>query len=159
MPDLKNLCAHIPVELYSRVSTAKTMADKTISEYVTDLLTEYYEWKDEGGKIMARENEKTRTLAFQVSENLFQRIKKYLERESVRTGQKVTQRDFVIGLIEAALDEAEREDAEARMESGNDAGENSDVGESLSGGETVETGQDSGQSGEEETPDAVRVDA
>ena len=126
---------------------------------------------------MARENEKTRTLAFQVSENRFQRIKKYLERESVRTGQKVTQRDFVIGLIEAALDEAEREDAETRRisgdnagetesvpeetrrESGNDAGETSDAGESLSGEETAETGQDSGQSGEEETPDAVRVDA
>ena len=163
MPDLKNLCAHIPTNLYARVSTAKTMADQTISEYVTYLLTEYYEWKDSGGKIMARENEKTRTLAFQVSENLFQRIKKYLEMESVRTGQKLSQKEFVIGLIEAALDEAEREDAEERRISGDDAGETGDAGESLSGGENseenAETGQDSSQSGEGETPDAARIDA
>ena len=58
---------------------------------------------------MAQNNGKTRTLAFQISEEFFQRIKTYLEKESKRLGRKVTQRDFVLGLIEQALDEAERE--------------------------------------------------
>ena len=53
--------------------------------------------------------EKSRTMAFQIPEELFQRIKRYLERESQRTGRKLTQRDFVLGLITQALDAAEVE--------------------------------------------------
>ena len=53
--------------------------------------------------------EKSRTMAFQIPEELFQRIKRYLERESLRTGRKLTQRDFVLGLIAQALDAAEVE--------------------------------------------------
>ena len=50
----------------------------------------------------------SRTMAFQISEELFQRIKAHLDRETARTGKKLTQREFVLGLIEAALDEAEQ---------------------------------------------------
>lgn len=52
-------------------------------------------------------NGKTRTLAFQIDETLFQRIKDHLVRESTRLGRNFTQREFVIGLIEQALAEAE----------------------------------------------------
>jgi len=45
--------------------------------------------------------EKTRTMAFTVSEETFQRIKGYLKRHNVK------QRAFVVGLVEAALDEDE----------------------------------------------------
>ena len=55
--------------------------------------------------------EKNRTMAFQIPEELFQRIKQHLERESLRTGRKLTQRDFVLGLITQALDVAEVERA------------------------------------------------
>ena len=51
-------------------------------------------------------NGKSRTLAFQISEELFQRIKAHLERETARTGRKLTQREFVLGLIKQALNEA-----------------------------------------------------
>ena len=54
----------------------------------------------------------TRTMAFQIPEELFQRIKAHLERETQRTGRKYTQREFVLGLIEEALNEAERLAAE-----------------------------------------------
>lgn len=63
----------------------------------------------------------TRTLAFQIPEELYQRIKAHLERETVRTGKKLTQREFVLGLIEQALDEAERlvqEEPDAEPEKG-----------------------------------------
>ena len=54
-------------------------------------------------------NGKNRTLAFQIDEELFQRIKAHLERESARLGRKLTQREFVLGLIEEALEAAERQ--------------------------------------------------
>ena len=48
-------------------------------------------------------------MAFQIPEELFQRIKRHLERETLRTGKKLTQRDFVLNLITQALDEADAE--------------------------------------------------
>ena len=50
-------------------------------------------------------------MAFQIPEELFQRIKRHLERETLRTGKKLTQRDFVLNLITQALDEADAENA------------------------------------------------
>ena len=51
----------------------------------------------------------TRTVAFQVPEDLFQRIKEYLARNNM------TQRQFFLGLIEAELDreQNERQDVQA----------------------------------------------
>ena len=51
----------------------------------------------------------SRTMAFQIPEEVFQRIKAHLERETARTGKKLTQREFILGLVEQALDEAERQ--------------------------------------------------
>ena len=61
--------------------------------------------------------EKGRTMAFQIPEELFQRIKRHLERETLRSGKKLTQRDFVLNLITQALDEADAENAESRTPS------------------------------------------
>ena len=107
MPDTRNLCAQIPIEPHREVTAAKTVAGLSVSEYVARVLAEYYDWKENGETNMVRENGKERTLAFQISEELFRRIKAYLERETARTGRKLTQTDFIIGLIEAALAEAE----------------------------------------------------
>ena len=67
---------------------------------------EYYEMKENGGE-SSMENKGNRTMAFQISEELFQRIKRYLERESKHLGRKYTQREFVLDLITEALDAAE----------------------------------------------------
>ncbi len=65
----------------------------------------------------------TKTLAFQIPEELFNRIKDHLEREKRRTGKKLSQKDFVIGLIERELEEAEqRMAAESGEESHADVG-------------------------------------
>ena len=53
-----------------------------------------------------------KTLSFQIPETLFNRIKEHLEREKQRTGKRLSQKDFVIGLIERELDEAERREEE-----------------------------------------------
>ena len=91
MENRRNLCAHIPISIFNRVGAEREKAGLTNSEYVTGLLQEYFAWKDNGGKGMAQNNGKTRTLAFQISEEFFQRIKTYLEKESKRLGRKVTQ--------------------------------------------------------------------
>ena len=106
MPATINLCAKIPVDLHQRVCEGKEQTGQTTSQYITDLLTEYFKMKENGGnEIMT--NGKTRTMAFQIEEALFQRIKTHLDRESARLGRKFTQREFVMGLIEQALAEAE----------------------------------------------------
>ena len=58
--------------------------------------------------------EKGRTLAFQVSEALFQRIKEYLVLYEKTYHRRLTQKEFVISLIEQALEEAEEEFEAAR---------------------------------------------
>ena len=116
MTAIKNLCAQVPIDLHQRVCEEKDQAGQTTSQYITDLLTEYFKLKENGGnEIMT--NGKTRTMAFQIGEELFQRIKTHLDRESARLGRKFTQREFVMGLIEQALAEAE---AQANAESSTD---------------------------------------
>ena len=102
----RNLCAMIPVELHERVRAAQEQAGVTLSVYITELLTDYYE---KGGK--EKMSNGIRTMAFQMPEELFERMKAHLERESARTGKKVSQKEFVLDLIRQTLDKAEREEA------------------------------------------------
>ena len=110
MEQRKNLCAQIPLSLHAQVTEAKEQLGQTTSEYITNLLTEYFKMKENGGKGTMAAN--SRTMAFQISEELFQRIKAHLDRESARLGRKVTQREFVLGLIEGALNMAEPMDVD-----------------------------------------------
>ncbi len=105
MPETKNLCAQIPADLHAQVTEVREALGQTTSEYITAALTEYFKIKQNGGKTIMANN---RTMAFQISKELFQRIKAHLERETACIGKKLTQREFVLGLIEAALDEAEQ---------------------------------------------------
>jgi predicted DNA-binding protein len=110
MEQKKNLCAQVPLSLHAQVCEAREAAGQTTSEYITNLLIEYYNLKKNGGTATMSGN--TRTMAFQIPEELFQRIKAHLERETQRTGRKLTQREFVLNLIEEALIEAEEDAAE-----------------------------------------------
>ena len=102
----RNLCAMIPIELHEQVRAAQEQAGMTLSAYITELLTNYYE----GGTEKMKES--MRTIAFQMPEEMFQRLKMHLERESRRTGKKVSQKEFVLGLIQQALDQAEAAERE-----------------------------------------------
>lgn len=100
MAETRNLCAQIPVDLHAKVIEEKNALGQALSEYITNILKEHFEG---GNKTMA--NTATKTLAFQIPEELDQRIKNYLAAEKERTGKKVSQREFVVGLIIQALDE------------------------------------------------------
>lgn len=116
MEATRNLCAQIPVSLHAKVRAEQEKSGQSLSAYITQLLTNYYE---KGDKPM----EFTKTLAFQIPEELFNRIKDHLERKKRRAGKKLSQKDFVISLIERELEEAERQ---AAAESGEDG--HADVG-------------------------------
>ena len=117
-----NLCAQVPESLMARIREEQEKAGLPRGEYITQILTTYYENQNRKGE---KNMEFTKTLAFQIPEDLFNRIKDHLEREKQRTGKRLTQRDFVIGLIEQALEEAERQDAGENEKEG---GDNADVG-------------------------------
>ena len=91
MEPKKNLCAMIPESLHARVKQEQETKGITLSEFVEQILIEHFE----GGKNM----EATRTLAVQISEELFQKMKKYLK------DNRITQKEFIINLIEHALDQ------------------------------------------------------
>ena len=114
MEPQKNLCAQIPLSLHSRVREEQEKAGQPLSTYITQLLTDYYTKGEKSMDFM-------KTLAFQIPETLFNRIKDHLEREKQRTGRKLSQKDFVIGLIERELEEAERREAAPQEEAENHA--------------------------------------
>ena len=74
MAETKNLCAQIPLVLHQKVCTNKEQSELTLNQYVTQLITEYYEMKE-----MKPSMAQTRTLALQISEELFARIKKHVD--------------------------------------------------------------------------------
>lgn len=97
MEERINLCAKIPADLHAKVIAEKEeLSLKTLGEYVELVLKEHFE----GGKITMAA---AKTLAFQITEELDQRLKNYIAAEKQR-GRKISQKDFVIGLIEQALD-------------------------------------------------------
>ena len=109
MAQTKNLCAQISLDLHQKICEAREQSGLTTAQYITNLLIEYYEMKENGGTQIMNDP-KMRTMAFQMPEEMFQRLKKHLERESQRTGKKVSQKQFVLDLIQKVLDEAEQED-------------------------------------------------
>ena len=110
MAETKNLCAQIPTALHAQVCKAREESGLTTAQYITNLLLEYYEMKENGGNMTMATN--TRTMAFQIDEDLFQRIKAHLERESARLGRKVTQREFVLNAIIGVLNMSEPMDVD-----------------------------------------------
>ena len=105
--EMKGITCKIPLELHNRISEEIRESESTMGKFIEMIINEHYA-KEENS--MA----KTRTLAFEVSEEFYQKVKDYLARYEQVFGEKLSQRKFVIGLIEQALEEAE-EDFEAAI--------------------------------------------
>ena len=45
MPETRNLCAQLPLALHAQVCEAREQSGLTTAQYITQLLTEYYEMK------------------------------------------------------------------------------------------------------------------
>ena len=107
MANKKNLCAMIPADLHARVRQEQERSGQTLSEYVEQLIQNYYNMKE--NKKMTGD---MRTMAIQLPEELFERLKAYLKRNNLK------QKQFIIGLIEDAL-EQDKEDTTAQAGSEN----------------------------------------
>ena len=98
MPDnaKKGITVKVAAELHAEVSEYVRSHGMTMSEFVAKALDNELHPKtsEKEGYNMAN----TRTVAFQVPEELFQRIKDYLNRNHM------TQKQFLLGLIERELD-------------------------------------------------------
>ena len=106
--ETKGITCKIPLDLHNRISEEIRETESTISKFIEMVIMEHYE------KGAVKVMEKGRTLAFQVSEELFQRVKEYLENYEKNYHRRLTQKEFVISLIEQALEEAEEEFEAAR---------------------------------------------
>ena len=96
MPDneMKGITVKVDAQLHAQVKEYIEAHGMTMGEFVSKALdSELHPPQMRGGVNMAN-----RTLAFQVPEELFDRIKDYLNRHHM------TQRQFVLGLIQAELD-------------------------------------------------------
>ena len=96
MADKKNLCAQTDTALHARVRLEQEQSGKTLSEYVEQLIQNYYNMKEN-----IKMTGDMRTMAIQLPEELFERLKAYLKKNNLK------QKQFIIGLIEDALEEDE----------------------------------------------------
>jgi ribosomal protein L16 Arg81 hydroxylase len=101
--EMKNICGKIPVELHEKLKLEVEELGISIPKYLEMVIEEH----------MTRKGEKTnmadlRTVAVQVTEDLFSRLKAVLAKNGMK------QKDFLIGLIEEAL---KKEEAKWKAES------------------------------------------
>ena len=101
---MSKLTVTLPDDLHAQIRQELEAQGITTGQFIEMVVTKYFTKSKEGENNMA-----TRTIAFQVSEKLYQRIKEYLNRYQVVYGRKLTQREFMLQLIEDALSEAEEE--------------------------------------------------
>ena len=117
--ETKGVTCKIPLDLHNRITEEIRQNDSTMSKFIEQIILEHY---TKGATTMG----KTRTLAFQVSEELFQQIKDYLARYEQAYHRKLSQKEFVICLIEQALQEADEEFEAAEAAEAEDAADESE---------------------------------
>ncbi|WP_312158773.1 4-oxalocrotonate tautomerase [Oscillibacter sp.] len=94
MESTKNLCAQVPISLHEKIRAEQEQSGQTLSQYITQIITEYYE------RGTMKNMSDSRTMAIQISDELFERLKSYLKTNGI------SQKQFLTELIEKALDEA-----------------------------------------------------
>ena len=159
MPEMKGITVKIPADLHAEVKAYLEAHGITMGEFIAQAVDhELHPNLEQEDKNM----ERMRTLAFQVPDSLFQRVKAYLERNHM------TQKQFVIGLIEAELEQDEAlyqashpEEQEDEEES-DDQTEDEETEEELQAESGPQEAQDGPDAGLEEQPaaqeDAAPVD-
>lgn len=83
---MSKLTVTLPDELHAQIRQELEAQGITTGQFIEMVVTKYFTKSKEGENNMA-----TRTIAFQVSEELYQRIKEYLNRYQEVYGRKLTQ--------------------------------------------------------------------
>lgn len=122
---MSKLTVTLPDDLHAQIRRELEEQGITTGQFIEMVVTKYFTKGKEGVDNMAN-----RTIAFQVSEELYQRIKDYLKHYEEAYGRKLSQKDFMVQLIEAELDAAdEKAGAAAAPEQDPSAEMNDTVGE------------------------------
>ena len=130
MPEMKGITVKIPADLHAEVNAYLEAHGITMGEFIAQAVDhELHPNLEQEDKNM----ERMRTLAFQVPDSLFQRVKAYLERNHM------TQKQFVIGLIESEIEQDEAQYQASHPEEQEDEEESDDQTEDE---ETEEETQD-----------------
>lgn len=97
MAEMKNICGKIPVELHEKVRAEIEERETSTQIFIRQVIEEHFNRLENKGE----ESMEKRTLAVQVTEELFQRVKWAVTKEGVK------QKDFIIRIIEKAVEKVE----------------------------------------------------
>ena len=97
MAEMKNICGKIPVELHEKVRAEIEEKETSTQIFIQQVIEEHFNRLENKGE----ESMEKRTLAVQITEELFQRVKWAITKEGVK------QKDFIIRIIEKAVEEVE----------------------------------------------------
>lgn len=101
--EMKNICGKIPLELHAKVRGKIEQREISTQEFLQQVIEEHF--MEKGVEQMA-----ARTIAVQVTEELFGRLKAAVAWKGCK------QKDFLISIIEKAIEEVEAEQENARRE-------------------------------------------
>lgn len=97
MAEMKNICGKIPVELHEKVRAEIEEKETSTQIFIQQVIEEHFNRLENKGE----ESMEKRTLAVQITEELFQRVKWVVAKEGIK------QKDFIIRIIEKAVEEVE----------------------------------------------------
>ena len=97
MTEMKNICGKIPVELHEKVRAEIEEKETSTQIFIQQVIEEHFNRLEGKGE----ESMEKRTLAVQVTEDLFQRVKWAVAKEGIK------QKDFLIRIIEKVVEEVE----------------------------------------------------
>ena len=97
MAEMKNLCGKIPVELHEKVRAEIEEKETSTQIFIQQVIEEHFNRLEGKGE----ESMEKRTSAVQITEELFQRVKWAVAKEGIK------QKDFIIRIIEKAVEEVE----------------------------------------------------
>lgn len=106
MAEMKSICGKIPVELHEKVRAEIEEKDTSTQIFIQQVIEEHFRRMENKGE----DSMEKRTLAVQVTEELFQRVKWAVAKEGVK------QKDFIIRIIEKAVEEVETKWKELEQE-------------------------------------------
>ena len=116
---MSKLTVTLPDDLHQQIRLELERQGITTAQFIELAVHNFFEQQKEGVHMA------TRTMAFQVSEELLQRIKTFLARYEQIYHRKLSQKEFLVHLIERELDEAEKDYERITTEQA--AEENADV--------------------------------
>ena len=100
MAEMKNICGKIPMDLHEKVREEIELTESSTQKFLQQVIKEHFNRLEGKGEISMGA---VRTVAVQVSEELFQRLKVVIGKKHMK------QKDFLIQIIEEALEKAEAE--------------------------------------------------